>query len=190
MRLRDAALGLHIAATIPYVWLRTRLLPLPRALAGLTPGDAPDRLSAQSKEEATTDERRWTQMGESHSLIRVHLRSSVVHSLSRFRSFAFPRSQSNPPTSEQAERIIRLTDLLLDRRVALLRPSCMLRSLVLYRFLREAGVPVQVNFGVARDGEALKGHSWLTLHGVPYAEPIDPTPRFHVVYRYPEGSSQ
>jgi hypothetical protein len=166
MRLRDAALGLRIAATIPYVWLRTRLLPLPRALAGLTPSRAHSaQHTAHSKEDAS----RLAEGPAASSAVRCAL--------------CAVRSQS------EATRIIRLTDLLLDRRVALLRPSCMLRSLVLYRFLREAGVPVQVNFGVARDGEALKGHSWLTLHGVPYAEPIDPTPRFHVVYRYPGHGS-
>jgi Transglutaminase-like superfamily len=164
MRLRDAALGCRIAATIPYVWLRTRLLPLPRALAGLTPdrdGSA-WRLALGAWPDGDA--------GQAASHLADH-----------------PAKRQAPSAKRCAEgaRIIRMTDLLLERRVALLRPSCMLRSLVLYRFLREAGIPVQVNFGVARDGDALKGHSWLTLDGVPYAEPADPTSRFRIVYRYP-----
>jgi hypothetical protein len=61
----------------------------------------------------------------------------------------------------------------------------MLRSLILFRFLREAGVPVRVHFGVAREGTDLKGHSWLTLDGRPYAEATDPSPHFQVVYSFP-----
>jgi hypothetical protein len=169
MRLRDAALGCRIAATIPYVWLRTRLLPLPRALAGLMREARRPVLYKGLTAEAQRARRKAISGSESLPLRPLRLeRSGRCENLSR-----------------EAIRIIRLTDLLLERRVALLRPSCMLRSLVLFRFLREAGIPVQVNFGVARDGDALKGHSWLTLDGVPYAEPADPTSRFRIVYRYP-----
>jgi Transglutaminase-like superfamily len=176
MTLRGAVLGLRIAAMIPYVWLRTRLLPLPRALAGLTPDAA-----ARSVRRLKPRQRR-------HEVRLRGLRTSVGEG--RLRAVPAAVSTDGNPASDDCERIILLTDLLLERRVALLRPSCMLRSLVLYRFLREAGIPVQVNFGVARDGDALKGHSWLTLDGLPYAEPVDPTPRFRVVYRYPKDSSQ
>jgi hypothetical protein len=169
MRLRDAALGCRIAATIPYVWLRTRLLPLPRALAGLMREARRPMLYKGLTAEAQRAQRKAISGSESLPL----------------RPLRLERSGRCEHLSSEATRIIRLTDLLLERRVALLRPSCMLRSLVLFRFLREAGIPVQVNFGVARDGDALKGHSWLTLDGVPYAEPADPTSRFRIVYRYP-----
>jgi Transglutaminase-like superfamily len=178
MRLRDAALGCRIAATIPYVWLRTRLLPLPRALAGLTPGET-----------TALQVRRLKPRQGRHEVRLRGLRTSVgegrLRAATHFVGTPGAVSTDGHPDPEKCERIIRLTDLLLERRVALLRPSCMLRSLVLYRFLREAGIPVQVNFGVERDGDALKGHSWLTLDGVPYAEPADPTSRFRIVYRYP-----
>jgi hypothetical protein len=144
-RLRRLTLAVRIAATIPYVWLRVRLLPLPRALAGLMPpnGD-PGR-----------------------------------------RALKGGTGRRSAATKERTDLIIHLTDSLLERRVALLRPSCMLRSLVLFRFLREAGLPVQVHFGVAREESALKGHSWLTLDGAPIAEPTDPSKRFQTVYSFP-----
>jgi len=88
---------------------------------------------------------------------------------------------------DRSDLILQLTDRILERRVALLRPSCMLRSLVLFRFLREAGIPVCVHFGVAREDAGLRGHSWLTLDGAPFAEPTDPSPRFQIVYSFPPG---
>lgn len=145
IRLRDAVLAARIAAAVPWVWLRVRLLPLPRALRGLMP--PPDRRGGRAA-----------------------------------------RGARPVPAVEFDEiaRVVRLTDLVLKRRVAFLRPSCMLRSLVLFRFLREAGVPVRLHFGAAREGDGLKGHSWLTLDGALFAEVTDPTPRFLTVYSFPD----
>jgi hypothetical protein len=51
---------------------------------------------------------------------------------------------------------------------------CVQRSLTRYYFLRRAGLPVQVHFGVqpVRGGDAgrIMGHAWLTLEGEAYWE--------------------
>lgn len=163
MNPRDLALAARIAATIPYVWLRVRLLPLPKALAGLKGGS-------------------W------FSVLDSRLKSKTAGSGPSASPLTLTFNREPPLSGTRAERalrIVRLTDLCLQRRVALLRPSCMLRSLVLFRFLREAGLPVRVHFGVAREEGSLKGHSWLTLDGLPFAEAGDPSTRFQIAYSFP-----
>lgn len=75
------------------------------------------------------------------------------------------------------------TDLALS---ALRRRRCLLRSLVLYRLLRQAGRPAQFVMGVRRDpGGAILGHAWLERDGQevhPYGE--DAT-RYTVNFRFP-----
>jgi hypothetical protein len=160
MTFRDAVLVIRIAAAIPYVWLRVRLFPLPRAVGGidLSPGPSPKRGGVQD----------WN-LAESR--------------IGRFDSP--PRSGEGLGERLSPDRILHLTDRILERRVAYLRPSCLLRSMVLFRFLREAGVPVRIHFGVRREGDSLQGHAWLSLDGRPYAEAADPTARFQTVYSFP-----
>jgi len=47
---------------------------------------------------------------------------------------------------------------------------CLVRSTILYYFLRRKGVGVKINFGIKKEEDILKGHSWLTLDGEPYLE--------------------
>lgn len=61
------------------------------------------------------------------------------------------------------------------RRLRHPRP-CLPRSAALSLLLRRSGRPVVLHCGVHR-GEAgglLRGHAWLSLHGRPYLEPIEP----------------
>jgi hypothetical protein len=167
MKPGDLLLAARIVLTIPYVWLRVRLLPLPRALAGLMPRKGSSALRAPRSV--------W--------VVRLRRNSTRRGATLRTRS---PERGARSEIRSEATRIVRLADRILEQRVALLRPSCMLRSLVLLRFLREAGLPVRVQFGVAREGADLKGHSWLTLDGLPFAEQTDPSLRFQIVYSFPE----
>lgn len=50
--------------------------------------------------------------------------------------------------------------------------NCLERSLVLYRFLGEAGAEPRLVMGVNRAGGAVGGHAWIELDG----EPIEDTP--------------
>jgi hypothetical protein len=57
------------------------------------------------------------------------------------------------------------------------------QALALYHVLTRLGYPVVIHFGVQKDGELLRGHSWITLRGTPVAEAI-PAGVFHSVYAY------
>jgi len=126
----EAALCARIAGAVPLIWIGIHAMPLPRALAWITP-------------------RRAT------------------------------------PRATRPERILELADRLLDRRPFGIRPTCLLRSLVLYRFLREADVPVRLHLGIAWEAHTLSGHAWLTHNDRPLLEATDPADRFTVVLAYP-----
>ncbi|MBN1913021.1 MAG: lasso peptide biosynthesis B2 protein [Candidatus Omnitrophica bacterium] len=63
---------------------------------------------------------------------------------------------------------------------------CLRRSLVLFRFLREAGVEVTIIIGVQINKKGrLKGHSWLMHNGRPFLNEPSVADRFKVIYAYP-----
>ena len=39
-------------------------------------------------------------------------------------------------------------------------PTCLTRSLVVYRLLRARGIPCQLRIGLRKSGEKLEGHAW------------------------------
>jgi hypothetical protein len=94
-----------------------------------------------------------------------------------------PRRPSTRPLPP--ERVLHLAGLLLDRHPFGIRPTCLLRSLVLYRFLRESDVGVRLHLGVCSEGGSLTGHAWLTLDGKAWLEAADPAERFVEVLCYP-----
>jgi len=48
---------------------------------------------------------------------------------------------------------------------------CLRQSLSLYRELTGMGYTTAIHFGVRREGGELIGHSWVTVNGIPIAEP-------------------
>jgi len=70
------------------------------------------------------------------------------------------------------------------------RRSCLRQSLVLFRTLRRAGVPVTIQFGVAPKREGIDGHCWLELEGQPIAEREARQPRaeYRTIVSFPEVS--
>jgi hypothetical protein len=68
---------------------------------------------------------------------------------------------------------------------------CLRRSLVRYHFLRRAGVPLVVNFGVRfkhnEPERDLTGHAWVTLDGRPYYEDGENYRGFTVMLQHPEA---
>lgn len=72
------------------------------------------------------------------------------------------------------------TDIILDKlwracgfwmaRVLKNPRPCLRRSLVLYRWCKKHGVESKVVVGVDKDGDVLKGHAWLYVHGQVYRE--------------------
>jgi hypothetical protein len=66
--------------------------------------------------------------------------------------------------------------------------ACLRQALTLYYVLTRMGYPVTIHFGVAKAGDALDGHSWVTIHGQPVAERLEPE-RWQIVYSYPSAST-
>jgi hypothetical protein len=64
--------------------------------------------------------------------------------------------------------------------------ACLRQALALYYVLTRMGYPVTIHFGVAKAGEALDGHSWVTIQGQPVAERLQPE-RWQIVYSYPSA---
>jgi hypothetical protein len=55
-----------------------------------------------------------------------------------------------------------------------MRPTCLTRGLVLYHFLRRAGVDVQLCFGAGYPAGEFAAHCWLIHEGKPFLEAQDP----------------
>jgi hypothetical protein len=81
--------------------------------------------------------------------------------------------------NERRKRKLPLKDAVgIVMRICNLRPfrsrifprQCLRQSLTLYRTLSQMGYPVEIHFGVHKDGSDLHGHSWVTIQGKPVAE--------------------
>jgi hypothetical protein len=64
---------------------------------------------------------------------------------------------------------------------------CLRQSLTLYRTLSQMGYPVELHFGIHKDGDDLKGHSWVTIQGKPVAERTG-MEIFRAVYSQPSAT--
>jgi len=82
-------------------------------------------------------------------------------------------------------RVRRYADFIATTLLRSRRP-CLLRCLVLYRYGRERGIPVSIHFGVRTEGNGLKGHSWVSLHGTPLFEPEQALRSYVCVYTHPD----
>ncbi len=58
------------------------------------------------------------------------------------------------------------------------RASCLPRSLVLQRLLREAGIQSELRLGVRKVGGSLEAHAWLERGGEPLGETAEVHQRF------------
>ena len=61
--------------------------------------------------------------------------------------------------------------------------QCLRQSLTLYRTLTRMGYPVEIHFGVLKDEENFRGHSWVTIEGEPVADTTQ-SGIFRVVYSF------
>lgn len=71
---------------------------------------------------------------------------------------------------------------------------CLRRSLLRYHFLRRAGLPLGVTFGVrirqAQEPPGIAGHAWNTLGGRPWREREEDYRGFTVLYVWPPEPPQ
>ncbi len=66
--------------------------------------------------------------------------------------------------------------------------SCLSRSVVLCRLLRENGVDARVAFGLNKDGDRLAGHCWVVWEGKPPV--VLPDGGFKIIEYYPTAESR
>lgn len=97
------------------------------------------------------------------------------------------------------EKTVGFVDSLLKYRVFRRYGKCLLRSLLLFRFLRRQGWPVEIHFGVRRTAAeppadidpipnslGITGHSWLVLNGEPFLEAESHQKNFATTFFYPQ----
>lgn len=95
------------------------------------------------------------------------------------------RVGSGSSSPDYIKRVIAFTDLAMEFGTPLVRKRCLTRGITLYYFLRRAGIPVALYFGVAPEEQLLKGHCWLVENGQPFAEHIDPRTVYTHVWSLP-----
>jgi hypothetical protein len=92
-----------------------------------------------------------------------------------------------PPlaAAPRLERIIELVTAVVEIQRFLPR-NCLPRGLARYFFLRRAGAPVVLCFGMGLEDEGdYIAHCWLLMNDEPYHEPRDPRPIYREFYRFP-----
>ena len=67
----------------------------------------------------------------------------------------------------RTRRVVVFTNWWLNRNMLMLRPTCLNRSLLLYRFLTRDGLDVRIHYGLRKTENGMEGHSWLSLGGKP-----------------------
>lgn len=79
---------------------------------------------------------------------------------------------------------------LVDGVAALLRTSCLPRSLVLWRFLRRRGASAGVRLGVSRQADgSLRAHAWLEFEGAPLNDYADVLERYAALPSQPNKTT-
>ena len=73
--------------------------------------------------------------------------------------------QRHAPSDEQNERIATLARALSGPADIRVLDNCLERSLLLYRYLSEAGANPELVVGFAPGSGAVRGHAWVTLDG-------------------------
>jgi len=90
-----------------------------------------------------------------------------------------------PLSRSDVVALIGRIDRLLMRGHPLVRRGCITRGLTLYRFLRRAGVPVSLRFGMGLIDGRLEGHCWLVCWNEPLGEKHDPRGIFTETWAIP-----
>jgi hypothetical protein len=84
-----------------------------------------------------------------------------------------------------AEEMAHRVDVWLRAGWPLIRRGCLTRGAAQLYFLRRAGFPVSLRFGIGEVEGRLDGHCWLVLDGEPFAEKRDPRSIYTETWRIP-----
>ena len=92
-----------------------------------------------------------------------------------------------------ADKVLKLTNLILHRNILMYKNICLKRSLTLYYFLSRMRQSVNIYYGVKKDTElkgehsTLDGHSWIELNGKIFNDGDKDAPKmYHITYSYPD----
>jgi hypothetical protein len=147
--------------------------------------------------------RRWRKVlrhvrgpAEAFLVARVVLFAALVPALMRLKLTRLelllePRRTPRRADASEAEKVLALVDAVLAAGRPLVRRGCLTRGVTRYYFLRRAGVPVELRFGMGKPQGEFVGHCWLVKDGEPYRERRDPRPLYaamHTVGRSDTGS--
>jgi hypothetical protein len=105
---------------------------------------------------------------------------------------AAPKALPPPPPPAEVLALVERIDRLLSAFRPLVRSGCLTRGITLFYFLRRAGAPVSLHFGIGSTGAmgevdgGFSGHCWVVHDGLPLAEKRDPRPLFAEMFRIPE----
>jgi hypothetical protein len=101
---------------------------------------------------------------------------------------AWSRPKSGTLTA--AEKIKSYLELAIRVGGPAVRRGCLTRGVTLYHFLRkEAGIEVDLCFGMRQWNSNFQGHCWLVRDGNPFWETVDSGPVFAEIYRFPSSTS-
>ena len=90
---------------------------------------------------------------------------------------------ASAPDPARIDDLVASVASVLQFAAALIRPTCITRGLVLYHFLRRAGLDVQLCFGAGYPQGQFEAHCWLVYEEKPFMEPRDPRQWFTELYR-------
>src|SRR5436305_12619275 len=131
---------------------------------------------------------------------RVVLFAAAVPILLRFvrvdRLGGWIEPRREPPSSPAEPRafddLVRRIDRLRRAGRPLVRSGCLTRGITLYHFLRRAGAPATLHFGmgkgVGEPGAGFAGHCWVEPPGEPAPDPRAPRPPHLEILRFPQRS--
>ncbi|MGH7801226.1 MAG: lasso peptide biosynthesis B2 protein [Thermodesulfobacteriota bacterium] len=102
---------------------------------------------------------------------------------------------NNQDSDRTIEKVVKYTGYILSRNFWIYKAICWKRALVLYHFLRKAGLNVQICFGVRLPNieakDELEGHAWLIYNGGVFLErDIEMTKTYKATYSYPETDGE
>ncbi|CAN5750571.1 hypothetical protein BH18ACT15_BH18ACT15_13600 [soil metagenome] len=113
-----------------------------------------------------------------HLLVRVRLRRESLPALVRRLDVRDgERGEIDDPA-----RLSRIVDKSLS--VFGLRPRCLVLALVLFRLMRERGIPAKVVIGIPHHAEDHLAHAWVEVDGVDFGPPPGKG-RHEELVRYP-----
>ena len=118
-------------------------------------------------------------------LLRLYALPTLLHRLTDTGATVMTALTSR----DRAVRLILRVCKLRPFRSRLFPRLCLRQALALYYALTYLGYTVSIHFGIRRRGEELKGHSWVTVKGMPVAEVGNPS-AYRIVYSYPPSQPE